>query len=219
MKPLPLLLTVAVCAAPLLAQGGERVLQVRASAAVAPCVEEAAGRWPGGVRVIVERGALGQAKGTDLFAGSAVEMTRAVETGAAREGSEVDLARIPWVLSLPAGNPDRVTGLADLGRTGQDVALLAGPEAYEARRALVGALRGERIHEFGDRKGLDAAGLALVPLSLSRGQTLAVDVPPLIARAAFAEGAPHAALARTFLQYLGSEEGRRAFAECGTTSR
>jgi hypothetical protein len=212
-----LFLAVAVCASPVL--GSDRVVQVRASEAVAPCVEAAAAKWPSGVRVTVERGSLAASKGVDLFVGSAVEMTRAVETGAATEGSEVDLARIPWVLSVPAGNPDRLTGLSDLGRSGQEVATLSGPEAYEARRALKGALRAERIREVADRKGLEASGVSLVPLSLARGQTVSVDVPPLIARAAAAEGARHTDFARAFLQFLGTDEGRRVFAECGSPSR
>ena len=191
------------------------MVQVRASEAVAPCVEAAAAKWStGGVRVTVERGPLGAAKGVDLFVGSAVEMTRAVETGAATEGSEVDLARIPWVLSVPTGNPDRVASLADLERSGHEVATLAGPEAYEARRVLKAALRAERIREVPDGKGLEASGVSLVPLSLAHGQTVPVDVPPLIARVAAAEGAPHAALARTFLQFLASDEGRKVFAAC-----
>ena len=214
------LLVVFVVAAP--AEGASppegasaRVLRVRASEAVAPCVEAAAAKWPAaGQRVSVERGPLA-AQGSDLFVGSAVEMTRAIESGAAREGSEVDLARIPWVLSVPAGNPDRLSGLADLERSGHEVAILGGPEAYEARRALNAVLRAERIREVGDRKGLEASGVTLVPLSLARGQTVAVDVPPLLARAALAEGSPHAVAAKTFLQFLGSDAGRAAFAACG----
>ena len=207
------LLVALLVSAPLAA--GERVVRVRASEAVAPCVEAAAARWSvAGQRVSVERGLL-TARGFDLVVGSAVEMTRAVESGAAIEGSEVDLARIPWVLSVPSGNPDRLSGLADLERTGHEVAILAGPEAYEARRALQATLRAERIREVGDRKSLDASGVTLVPLSLARGQTVSVDVPPLLTRAALAESAPHAAMAKTFLQFLGSEAGRSAFAACG----
>ena len=213
-------LVFALCAFPGLVLASDRAVSVRASEAVAPCVEAAAAHWPsGGVRVTVERGPLGASKTVDVFAGSAVEMTRAVESGAATEGSEVDLARIPWVLTVPAGNPDRLTSLSDLARSGHDVATLSGPEAYEARRALSAALRAERIREVADRKSLEASGVSLVPLSLAHGQTVSVDVPPLIARAAAAENARHAASAKAFLQFLGTDEGRRVFAECGNASR
>jgi hypothetical protein len=207
-------LFVFLCAGAPAAVASDRVVHVRASQAVAPCVEAAASKWSSaGRRVSVERGPLGAAKGLDVYVGSAVEMTRAVESGAATEGSEVDLAHIPWVLSVPAGNPDRLSGLADLERAGQDVAILAGPEAYEARRALRAALRAERIREVGDRKGLEASGVTLVPLSLARGQTVSVDVPPLRARAALAEGAPQEAAAKAFLQFLAGE-GQPVFAAC-----
>jgi hypothetical protein len=213
---IPSLFLLLLCAGAPVVLAGDRVVRVRASEAVAPCIEAAVSKWQGaGRRVSVERGPLGAAKDLDVYVGSAVEMTRAVESGAAREGSEVDLARIPWVLNVPAGNPDRLSGLADLERAGQDVAILAGPEAYEARRALKAALRAERIREVGDRKGLEASGVTLVPLSLARGQTVSVDVPPLIARAALAEGAPEGAAATAFLQFLGSAEGRAAFSTCG----
>jgi hypothetical protein len=209
------LLVVLLLAAPAL-RADDRVVHVRVSEAVAPCVEAAAAKWSeAGSTLSLERGPLAASKGLDVYVGSAVEMTRAVESGAATEGSEVDLARIPWVLSVPAGNPDRVSGLADLERSGHDVAILGGPEAYEARRALKSALRAERIREVADRKGLDAAGVTLVPLSLARGQTVSVDVPPLIARAALAEGAPQAKAAQAFLKFLGSDEGRAAFSTCG----
>jgi hypothetical protein len=213
---IPSLFLLFLCAGVPAVLAGDRVVRVRASQAVAPCVEAAAPKWSSaGWRLSVERGALGAAPGLDLYVGSAVEMTRAVESGAASEGSEVDLARIPWVLSVPAGNPDRLSGLTDLERTRQEVAILAGPEAYEARRALKAALRAERIHEVGDRKGLEASGVTLVPLSLARGQTVNVDIPPLIARAALAKGAPQGAAAKSFLQFLGSDEGRAAFSACG----
>ena len=208
-------LLVLAWAAAVSVRASDRVVLVRASEAVAPCVEAAATKWSApGLRVHVERGPLGANKGVDVYAGSAIEMTRAVESAAATEGSEVDLARIPWVLSVPSGNPDRLTGLADLERSGHEVATLAGPEAYEARRALKSALRAERIREVPDRKGLDASGVTLVPLSLARGQTVSVDVPALIARAALAEGAPHPAPAKALLQFLRSDEGRAAFAAC-----
>jgi ABC-type molybdate transport system substrate-binding protein len=197
--------------------GSDRTVRVRASEAVAPCVEAAAGRWTSGVgavRVTVERGPLARAQGIDVFAGSAVEMTRAVESGAATEGSEIDLARIPWVLTVPTGNPDQLKSLEDAGRRGHEVATLSGPEAYEARRQLRAALRAERVREVAEVKSLHAAAVTLVPLSLARGERVPVDVPPLVARAAAAEGAPHAASARSFLQYLATPEGRAAFADC-----
>lgn len=195
--------------------GGERTLRVRASEATAPCVEAAAIQWrSGGIRVAVHRGPLTKDAGLDLYVGSSVEMTRAIETGAAREGSEIDVARIPWVLTVPAGNPERLTSLGDAAKRGHEVATLSGPEAYEARRSLQAAVRADRIREMSDGQGLEKVAVALVPLSLARGEHVLVDVPPLVARAAAAEGAPRGAWTKSFLQFLGSPEGKAAFATC-----
>ena len=84
------------------------------------------------------------------------------------------------------------------------------------RRALSG-LDPERLKESEDPLALRAAAIALVPLSLAgSGERLATDVPPLLARAVVAEGAPHAQAATSFVRFLASEPGQRAFAACGS---
>src|SRR5262245_50128715 len=103
----------------LLLAGAEAPLKVRASEAVAPCVRAAATAWSG--RVELEAGSLMAASAADvLVAASGVEMTRAVESGRALDGSEVEIARIPWVISVPRGNPEGVLALKDLARPGVD---------------------------------------------------------------------------------------------------
>jgi ABC-type molybdate transport system substrate-binding protein len=203
-----------VGAASLAAAGPAAVLKVRATEAVAPCVAAAARSYElaSGERVVVETGRATDETRADVLASSAVEMTRALESGRAVAGSEEDVARIPWVLSVQEGNPLGVSGLADLERPGVEVTVFAGPAAYEARRAL----RGRAVRETSDAKALRAAPVALVPLSLAGpGPRLPVEVPAIEARAAVATsaGRPEAALA--FVRFLASERGQDAFASCG----
>src|SRR2546426_1810665 len=109
-------------------------VRVRASDAAAPCVLAAAAAYTK-APVEVEAGSVQDALSSDadVLVASGVEITRAVEAGVAAVG-ETDVARIPWVLAMAAGGPTPV-GLADLSRD-VDVVILAGPAAYEARRAL-----------------------------------------------------------------------------------
>src|SRR5262249_18106906 len=113
-------------------------LAVRASEALVPCAA-AAGRAferASGRPVAVQPGLVGTS--ADALVASGIEMTRAIEGGAAVDGSEVSVARIPWVLVLPTGNPAGIRGLSDLDREGVAVEIPAGAAAYEAKRALDG---------------------------------------------------------------------------------
>lgn len=196
------------------AAGGETALSVRASEAVAPCVSAAAGAYEAG-RISVETGGFRDLAQADAFVASAVEMTRALESGSALSGTEVDVARIPWVLSLESGNPLGIRGLADLSRPGTRLVILGGPAAYEARRALR-AFAPDHVQEATDARTLRAAPVALVPLSLAGdGERITVELPPVVARAAVAAHSSRVEASRAFVAFLGSEAGQRGFAGCG----
>jgi hypothetical protein len=195
----------------------EEPLRVRASAAVAPCVAAASQSWSGGRRVALETASLRDPGPADVLVGPLVEMTRALEGGQAVVNSDVDIAEIPWVLSVAPGNPLRVKSLTDAREKGLDLVVLGGPASYEARRALAGGAT-SRVREVSDRAALRAAPVALVPLSLAGGgERIAVsEVPPLRVSAAVGAHAAQPARAEEFVRYLGSEAGQRAFAACGS---
>ena len=192
-------------------------LRVRVSAAVAPCVAAASQSFAGGRRVVLETTSLRDLGPVDVLVGPLVEMTRALEGGEAVVNSDVDIAEIPWVLSVAPGNPLRVKTLSDAREKGVDLVVLAGPASYEARRALA-AGGTSRVREVSDRATLRAAPVALVPLSLAGGgERIAVsEVPPLRASAAVGAHAAQPQPAREFVSYLGSDAGQRAFAACGS---
>jgi accessory colonization factor AcfC len=188
-------------------------LRVRASVETAPCLAAAAAAYDGAVGI--ETGALRDPAAADVLVGSGVELTRALEGGDAVVGSEEQLARIPWVLSVPAGNPLGIAGLADLERAGLEVAVLDGRAAHEAHRALARypALRARPSHDGG---ALRRAPVALLPVSLAgAGQKVAVDVPAILVGAAVAARSGRPAEARAFVSFLASEKGRAAFGACG----
>lgn len=189
-------------------------LRVRATEAMAPCVASASRAFTGGTggRLTVETGDLADAS-ADVLVGSAVEVTRALESGGAQNDSDVEIARVPWVLVLGEAAPV-VESLKAIAVAGLEVEVPAGPASYEARRALLAASAG-RVRES-DASALRKAGIALVPLSLAGpGRRIAVDVPALVAQAAVGARAASPDLARAFVAFLGGEDGRRAFAECG----
>ena len=195
-------------------------LRVRVTPAVAPCVTAASPSWPG-ARVAVETAGLRDPGPADVLVGTGVEMTRALEGGQGVVNSDVEIAEIPWVLSVASGNPLRVRSLTEAREKGVEVVVLGGPAAYEARRALAGGGT-SRVRESTDRQVLRAASVALLPLSLAgSGERIAVpEVPALRATAAVAVGAAQPERAEQFVRFLGSEAGQRAFAACGSaTSR
>ena len=188
---------------------------VRASEAAAPCVLAAARAYSAPASAAVETGDL-RSGSADVLVGSSVEITRAVENGRAADGTETDVARIPWVLVVVAGNPLKIGGLADLVAKGADVVVLGGPAAYEARRALA-AHPSERVHETTDARSLSEAAVALAPLSLAGGgERIAVDVPPILTRAVVTVDANRPDAARAFVRFLGSAAGQKVFAACTT---
>jgi hypothetical protein len=194
------------------------VLRVRATEAMAPCLVAATRALPAGPgrSSTLETGDLADAT-ADVLVGSAVEITRALESGLALFDSDVDIASVPWVLVLGEKAPD-LHSLKEVAAAGLEVEVPAGPASYEARRALAAASAG-RVRES-DALALRKAGIALVPLSLAGpGRRIAVDVPALLAQAAVGARAASPEAARALAAFLGGENGRRAFAECAGQSR
>jgi len=192
----------------------EGSLHVRSSAVSTPCVEAVGRAWEGrgGRSVDVETGALRDAGDWDVLVGSGVELTRALEGGDAIIDSYVGIADIPWVLHLPSGGD--VRSLSDVVASGVEITMLAGPAAYEARRAL--AREGTiSVRETTDAASLRSAPVALVPLSLAgSGRQVEVDVPPIPVGAAVGVRTRHSEDAAAFVRYLGSEAGQQVFAAC-----
>jgi hypothetical protein len=183
---------------------------VASSEIAAPCLRNAARAWSGAASLCVGRGCTTRA---DVLVLSAVEMNRALESGQAVDGSDVDVARVPWVLAVRGPAPE-ISGLRDLGPD-QEVSVLGGPAAYEARRALERAARA-RVRETTDERELSSAAVALVPLSLARGaRQVAVDVPPVVVRAAVSAASRRQEAAASFVRFLSSDAGQRAFSACG----
>jgi extracellular solute-binding protein len=195
-------------------------LRVRVGAEAAPCLAAASQGWSGGRGVAVETAGLRDPGAPDVLVGAVVEMTRALEGGQAVVNSDVDIAEIPWVLVVAAGNPLRIKSLDDAKQKGVEVVVFAAPAAYDARRVLAGGGNG-RVRESSDRAALRAAAVALVPLSLAGpGERIAVsEVPPMRTVAAVGIHAAQPERAGEFVRYLGSEAGQRAFAGCGGASR
>lgn len=186
-------------------------LIVRASPLVAPCVEASASAYA--ARAVRIDASAGQ-NAADVLVAADVEVTRALEAGMALLDSDVDLARIPWVLQVPAGNPSRIAGLEDALARGLEVVLPKDPAAYEARRITAG--RGDRVREASDPRELRSAPIALLPLSLAgAGDRIPTALRPLQVRAVVLAGSKQAEAARAFASFLGSEPGQRAFTACG----
>jgi hypothetical protein len=196
-----------------------KAVRVRASLALAPCTEAAARAFAatGGRTLALEVGAPDDAT-TDVLVASSVEITRALESGLATDETEVEVARVPWVLVL-ADRAPAVKNLAEAGQAGIEVELPAGPAAYEARRVLAGS--SARVRERHDVQSLRRAEAALVPLSLAGpGRRLAMpEVPPLAAHAAVGARAASPEAGRAFVSFLGTDRGRVAFAACAAGSR
>jgi hypothetical protein len=210
----PLLAALAVAPAALAA--GTEEFSVRVSPAVAPCVEAAARAYPGPGRPRLETGRLKE--GAPLvIVGSSVEVDRVLESDGALHDTDVDVARIPWVLTVAPGQDAPPQGLAGLAASSAGVAVLGGPEAYAARRALRGVPE-RRVREATEAAVLQNAPLALVPLSLAApGEQMSTDVPPLRVRAAVGKAGASSPAARAFVQFLAGPPGQAAFAACGVT--
>jgi hypothetical protein len=211
LSPSLLLLLAAAAVGASGARGGP--LRVRATGAVAPCVEAAARAYESrSGRVVVEVGRLSDPTSADVLVGAAAEVTRALEGGHAAAGSDAEVARVPWVLVVPPGNPQELRGLGDVGRARVDVWVAGGPAAHEARRVLQ-QLAPESLREAPDGAVPAGAAASLAPLCLARsGDRLPVDVPELVVEAAVSVHARRPDAAREFMSFLASAPGRRAFA-------
>ena len=187
-------------------------LHVRATPAVAPCVEAAARAYQKKAgQVVVETGTLGDAATADVLVGASAEVTRALEGGAAAADSDATIARMKWVLVVPEGNPNRIEGLADAERAGIEVWVAGGAAAYEARRAAL-KVAPARVREASDGSAPRGAAAALAPTCLAGpGDRIKVDVPDLVVDAAVSATAARPDAARGFVSFLASPEGRRAF--------
>jgi hypothetical protein len=193
-------------------QAGE--VLVRVSPAVAPCVAAAARAYTGPGRPRLETGVLKDA-GAHVIAGSSVEVDRVLDSGGALHDTDVDVATIPWVLAVAPGHAAPPQGLAGLASSAADVAVLGGPEAYAARRALRGVPEG-RLREGTEIAILRSAPVALVPLSLAGpGERVSTDLPPLRVRAAVATAGAALPPARAFVAFLATPAGQAAFTACG----
>jgi len=196
-------------------RAGDEIL-VRVSPAAAPCVAAVVREYPGPGRPRMETGPL-KDPGPHVIVGSSVEVDRVMDSGGGLHDTDVDVARIPWVLVVAPGQAAPERGLAGLSAAAADVAVLAGPEAYAARRALRD-LPDRRVREASDPAVLKSAPLALVPLSLAEGgQQVATDVAPVRIRAAVATAGAGSPAARAFVAFLAGDTGRGAFAACGRT--
>jgi len=193
----------------------EDALRVRSASVSAPCVEAVGMAWGGGA-VSVETGSLRDGGDWDVLVGSSVETNRALEAGDAVIDSDVDVALIPWVLSLASSGD--VHALADVVRSGAEILVPAGAASYEARRAL--AEEGTaRVVETDDRARLGSAPVALVPVSLAGpGRQVEVDVRPIRVVAAVGIRTRSARDAQAFVEFLGSKAGQDVFAACGAGS-
>jgi len=213
----PLVLAIALAPAVLVRSGGaDDALLVRASPAPAPCVQAAGRAWEasGGRPLSVEPGGLRDPGRWDVLVGASVELTRALEGGGAASDSDVDVALIPWVLSVAPGSS--VRGLEDVARSGVEATVLGGDAAYEARRVLAEHGIG-RFRESSDAARLRSAAVALVPISLAgSGEHIGVDVPPIRVGAAVGARSGHPDDAAAFVRYLASTAGQQAFAACAS---
>jgi hypothetical protein len=196
------------------APGGEP-LRVRATDAIAPCARAAAVSYQrsAGTPVAVEEGPARDAGAADVLVAVSDEMTRALEGGLAESGTDVDVARVPWVLSrsFQAHLPPSVE---EVQATGQEVWIFGGPLGRDARRALA-PLAADRVHETTDVARLRSAPLAVVPLSLAGNRDVGrLEVPPLLVQAAVLSRAGRPDAARAFVRFLSSDAGQKAFASC-----
>jgi len=188
-------------------------LRVRATAAVGPCVQAAARAYEkAGGSAVVETGGLGPDVAADVFVGAAVEITRALEGGAAAADSDTEIARVPWVLVVSTGNPYQLQRLADAARTDVEVWVAGGAAAHAARRSAQAEAQGH-VREASDGAVPSGAAAVLAPVCLAgAGERLPTDVPDLVVEAAVSARAKSPEGARLFMAFLASPAGRSAFA-------
>jgi hypothetical protein len=193
------------------ARAEPQVVVVRTAFPLVSCVSAAARSYS---RAIVDVQTQGGGDADVLVLGER-ELTRALESAQAAPRSEVDIARLPWVVaSAKATGSVAADGLA---AAAPRVAVPSGPAASEARRWLESVHA--RLLEVDDLDVLRDAPTALVPAALAHGtrSVPAPAVPPLVVRGALSAGRASGA-ARAFLKWLSGAAGQRAFAACGASA-
>jgi hypothetical protein len=162
-RAMRLLLGCAIAACGWSARSAAGELKLRATGSLAPCVQGVASAFAqqhGPVSVSV--GPLADRVDEQVLIGADVEITRLIESGLAMEGSDVDIARVPWVLLGPEADS---VGLEELLRSGVELSVFEDPASHEVLRALGDRPRG-RITLTTDLEALRGARHAIVPLSL-----------------------------------------------------
>jgi hypothetical protein len=200
---LALALALATTAAPAAAS----VLNVRASAAFAPCVAPVVQSFERttGLRAALHVGLPAPAGDADVVIGDDSEMTRLLEGGAASLATAVDLGAMAWVHVAPEG-------LA-AAAAGGPIAVLGGAAGRDARALL--SRSGAALVITTDADELRRASVALVPISLAgTGARRPADVEPLRATAAEIAGARNGVAARRFLAFLRTPDARSAVDRC-----
>lgn len=197
-----------VFAWPALLTAAEAPLVARASDVVLPCVGPAL-QASGAAGVQVVAGNVREKAPADILIGGSVEIDRALESGLAFPDSDESLGAVSWFLVAADGQAFR--SLADVGAVAADVAIPAGPDADEVRRAV--AKSGARTQERA-MKDVRSAPLGVVPSWAGVERGTPIDVRPLRVRAAVSRAAGDVDRARAVVQALGSEAARRAFARC-----
>ena len=145
-------------------------------------------------------------------------------------GTPVTFARNQLVIAVPKGNPKGIRGLADLTRSGVKVALCAErvPCGAAAKKALTGvaltpvtleqdvkaALAKVKLGEVDAalvyRTDAKAASSDVDGVEFPESSGAVNDHPVVVLK-----GAPNAAGARAFVEYVTSEKGRAVLAEAG----
>jgi hypothetical protein len=193
--------------------------RIKASPVVAPCVEAAARayRQTSGRIVEVHTEAIERrdaGDGFDVVVGADEELTRVIEGGSSHPDRDVDVARIPWVLLTPSPG----AGGAALSKSGAPVRVIDGPVGLEARAWLrrTGRLAASEALAREGARSLAPGESALVPVSLAGGVLgVAVDVPPVVARAVGMRASAQPAVVVEFLAFLETGPGSTAFGACG----
>lgn len=168
----------------------------------------------------------------DVFAAASPATMQTVTDAGGNTGAPVTFARNRLVIAVPAGNPDGITGLADLAGPGVTVALCAeqvpcGAAAVTAleaagveltpvtlerdvRAALSRVVLGEVDAALVYHTDVAAAGDEVEGIEFPESASAVNDYPIVV----LAE-APNPAAAQAFVAYVLSEDGRAVLTEAG----
>ncbi|WP_020575944.1 molybdate ABC transporter substrate-binding protein [Actinopolymorpha alba] len=167
----------------------------------------------------------------DIFAAASPETMRQVVDARAARSSSV-FARNHLQIAVPRGNPGKVTGLADFGRTELRIAVCAPqvpcgaaatkafsaadisakPDTYgnDVKAVLTAVRTGEVDAGLVYRTDVRAAGNAVTGISFPESAQAINDYP-----IAVLANAPNPSAAKAFVAYVRSEAGRRALSAAG----